>query len=291
MKKKVKHSFLRSFTLVFLTGAVTACNWLGSGGKEDREPVARVYDRYLYKEDIESIVPSALKGNDSIAFIQNYIGIWAKDQLMLYKAEYNLTEQQKDFEQQITDYRNDLLKFAYQQEYVRQNLDTNISDTEVEAYYERNGDNFELKENILKARYMVVNANAPKISNARDWFRSEKPDDFQKVKEYALKYASEFSLEDTSWVSFDLLASKFPIETYNQSEFLANNKYVELTKNGKLYLLKIVSYKIKEGKSPLTYVKDVIRNILINQRKLELLANLEKNLLDDALDKKEFETY
>ncbi len=291
MKRKVNHKLFALLSGVVLFTMATSCNWLRFGTEEEKEPLARVYNRYLYKEDVADIVPAALETNDSLAFLQNYISIWAKDQLMLYKAEYNLTEQQKDFEQQITDYRNDLLKFAYQQEYVRQNLDTNISDVEIEEYYEQNGDNFELKENILKARYVVINSDAPKIDDAREWFRSSKPEDFQKIREYALKYASEFSLEDTSWVSFDLIASKFPVETYNQSEFLANNKYVQVTKGGKLYLLEIVSYKIKEGKSPLTYVKYVIRNILVNQRKLQLLANLEKNLLDDALEKKEFETY
>ena len=291
MSSKDRYKRIALFGWVFLAYFITGCNWLVNSNEEKKEPVARVYDRYLYREDIEDIVPPGLSGSDSLAFIQNYISVWAKDQLMLYKAEYNLTENQKDFDQQITNYRNDLLKFAYQQEYVRQNLDTAISDSEIEDYYEQHGDNFELRENILKARYLIVNTDAPKLDNARNWFRSDKPEDFQKAKEYALKYVSEFALEDTSWVSFDKLASRFPIETYNQSEFLANNKYVEITKGGKLYLLKIVSYRIKEGNSPLAYVKEVIRNILINQRKLELLASLEKNLLEDALEKEEFETY
>ncbi len=274
-------------SLVFITG----CDWLVSSETDQGKPIARVYDRYLYEEEIRQLMPPSLDTNDSLAFIQNYISVWAKDQLMLYKAEFNLTEQQKDFEKQIEDYRKDLLKFAYQQEYVRQNLDTNISDAAIEEYYAENGSNFELKENILKARYLIIPREAPKINKAREWFRSAQSDDRKELKEYALKYATEFALEDTSWVSFDIMAGKFPIETYNQSEFLAENKFVELSRGDKVYLLEIVSYKIKEGRSPLTYVKEVIRNILINQRKLELISNLEKNLLDNALEKKEFETY
>ena len=108
--------------------------------------MARVYDRYLYEEDLANIVPDELTDNDSLAFIQNYINVWAKDQLMLYKAEFNLTESKKDFEKQIREYRNDLLKFTYRQDYISQNLDTNITGAELKAYYEKGENDFRLKQ-------------------------------------------------------------------------------------------------------------------------------------------------
>ena len=103
-----------SLALIVLT--LSSCQFLKSEENEAKgEPVARVYESYLYKEDINEIVPSELSGDDSSSFVQNFVNVWAKNQLMVYKAEFNLTEEQKRFEEKINNYRNDLLKYAYLQ--------------------------------------------------------------------------------------------------------------------------------------------------------------------------------
>ena len=276
-----------------MVGSLASCEYIKQEeDTEDKgEPLARVHDRYLYKSDLNEIIPEDLKGNDSITFVQNYINSWAKNQLILYKAEFNLSDEQKDFEEQIEVYRNDLLKFAYQQEYISQKLDTAISDAEIEEYYQANTSNFQLKENILKPRYVVINTEAPKLSQAKKWFRSSNPKDAERIRDYSHTYAVRSVLADTSWVTFDKLASLIPIETYNQRDFLTKNKFVEITKGDRIYLLEIIAYKIKESNSPLPYVRGIIKNILLNKRKLDLLEKLQENLYEDAIRKKEFETY
>ena len=273
----------------------SSCHLLnGDENEEEGEVIARVYDQYLYEKDLKEIVKFSgfESAQDSILIVQNYINVWAKNQLMLYKAEYNLNEEQKDFEKQINKYRNDLLKFTYQEEYIKQNLDTNISEQEIDLYYSNSKDNFLLKENIVIANYLIVSIKAPEADKAKKWFRSSKVEDFKDLKDYALKYATEFYLGDSSWVSFDKVIAKFPLEKgIDQSKFLTQNNFVELSDTNKIYLLKISDYRLKRNHAPKSYVKNVIQNILINKKKLELLSNLEKNLLEDALKKKEFETY
>lgn len=265
-----------------------------SSGDEKGKVVARVYDRFLFENELKAILPEEeLSSNDSIVLIQNYINVWAKNQLMLYKAEYNLNEEQKNFEEQIEDYRNDLLKFAYETEYLKQNLDTSISKAEIQEYYRLSSANFLLKENILIADYIIINPNAPNLKDAKKWFKSNKAEERSELKNYALKYAREFYLEDSTWVSFDRIVSKIPLmdSDLNQQRFLSQNNFVEFSDSNRIYLLQIRDYKIRNQQAPLSYLEDLIRNILINKKKLELLANLEKNLLEDALNKKEFETY
>lgn len=279
-------------TILFSLVALGSCQLSNSEDEQTKgEPIARVYDRYLYQSEIESIIPTDLSSDDSISLVQNYIDSWARNQLMLKMAEFNLTENQKSFEEQIKEYRNDLLKFAYQQEYVRQKLDTNILEEEIAKYYQENSDNFQLKENILMANFLIIDKEAPDIRKVKKWFRSTKEKDQEKLMDYAITYADRFSIRDTNWISYHTLVSLIPVETYNQRDFLSKNKFVEISGEDKIYLLEIVSYKIKDSTSPLPYVKSVIKNILVNQKKLELLTNLEKKLFEDALKKKEFETY
>tara|TARA_R110002072_G_scaffold111011_1_gene239055 strand:- start:1719 stop:2600 length:882 start_codon:yes stop_codon:yes gene_type:complete len=292
LKKKNKYSLSIALLISILCAS---CQFIKPSEEEDKgEVIARVYDRYLYESDLNPVLEQKgnLSSRDSLSLVQNFINIWAKDQLMLYKAEFNLNENQKNFDEQITKYKNDLLKFTYQEEYLQQNLDTNISTQEIEEYYLSSRENFLLKENILIANYIIISTNAPKLSDARDWFKSKEKEDRENLRDFAIKYSREFFLEDSSWLSFDRLASKIPFEKgINQSELLSNNNFLEISDTNKIYLLEIVNYKLKNSHAPLSYIKNIIRNILINKKKLKLLADLEKNLLSDALEKKEFETY
>ncbi len=279
-------------SLLLLAGA---CDFFkGIEDEEDNGPaVARVYDSYLYQSELDKVLPSSLSKEDSISFVQNYINVWAKNELMIYKAEFNLSEEQKQFEEQIENYRNDLLKFAYLQKYVSDRIDTTITDAEIKTYYEENQENFQLKENILRLRYISVPTDAPDIEDLKELFQKAKEDseDQQELIDYALSYARNFALEDTAWINFRDFRRLIPIRSYNQQEFLSRNQYVEIEDDGLFYLAEISEYKIKDNPSPLVYVQDVIRNTLLNKRRLTLIADLEKNLLNDALKKKEFETY
>lgn len=253
--------------------------------------MARVYDSYLYFEELEDLIPKDLSPEDSISFVQNYINVWAKNELMIYKAEFNLTEEQKQFEEQIQNYRNDLLKFAYLEKYVADRLDTTISEEEVKSYYEAHQENFQLKENILRYRFVCVPADAPDLDDLPSYFKSSKEEDRAKLMDYVLRNARNFSLDDTTWLSFNEFRQLIPIRTYNQQDFLARNKFVEIEAEGLYYIAEIIDYKIKDNPSPLVYVEEIIRKTLVNKRRLDLIADLEKNLLSDALKKKEFETY
>lgn len=281
---------------VFLTALLAAatlhsCSLLEEEEDDLRgEPVARVYDSFLYEADLEEVLADDLSGEDSISFVQNYINVWAKNQLMVYKAEYNLTEEQKSFEEQIQNYRNDLLKYAYLQKYVDEKLDTNISPAEIRAYYKENQANFLLKENILRFRYLVVPEDAPQVEKVKRLFYSDDEKDRKELEDYALSYARLFSTKDTAWISFNEFTEIIPVQTFNQQEFL-NNREIQFSREGLLYLVEISDYKIKDSPSPLPYVYNLIKNIILNKRRLSLIENLEKNLLNDAIKKKEFETY
>lgn len=285
---------LRSHIVLFTILALfSSCDYLGTlkGEEEKGKVIARVYDSFLYESDLENVVSSELSPEDSTAFVQNYINVWAKNQLMIYKAEFNLTDEEKQFEEQIQNYRNDLLKFAFLEKYVDDRLDTSITKEEIEQYYQDNQDNFQLKENILRMRYISVPVDAPDISDLKEMFRSNDSLKKEDLLDYAISFARNFNLEDTSWISFSQFRRLVPVQAYNQQEFLSKNRYIELENDNLLYLVSIAEFKIKDNTSPLLYVENIIRNILLNKRRLDLISDLEKNLLSDALKKKEFETY
>lgn len=261
-------------------------------GDDDRgEKVARVYDAVLYEEDIRDVIPSGLVGDDSLTWVRKYVNNWGKEQLIIKKAEFNLADKEKDFEELVEQYRSDLLKFTYQQRYVDQNLDTAISNEQILEYYESNSTEFELKENILIVDYLVLNQDAPDLTEVRRWFKSNSTDAATELADYAFKYARSSSFGDTNWVRFNDLAKFIPLKTYNQQDFLSRNEFVELSDSTGVYFLEIVDYKITEDVSPLPYVRETIKNIILNKRKQEIIASMEERIVNDAYENNDFEIY
>jgi hypothetical protein len=48
-------------------------------------------------------------------------------------------------------------------------------------------------------------------------------------------------------------------------------------------------YRISDNVSPLEFVKDDIKNIILNKRKVELARQLEDEVYNEAVNNKEFE--
>ena len=72
-------------------------------------------------------------------------------------------------------------------------------------------------------------------------------------------------------------------------QFLKANPYYETSDDAYLYFFKVVEYRISDNVSPLEFVKDDVRNIILNKRKVELAKRLEDEVYNKALDQKEFE--
>ncbi len=279
---------LKTAILFVLAGSLLSCKLIR---KDDEiKPVARVFDSYLYEDEIQGLT-NGLNAQDSAAFIENYIYSWGKEQLLIHRAEFNLAESQKDFEELVMQYRNDLLKFAYLEKYVNEHLDTVISDELIQTYYLEHSADFELKENILKAEYFVFDNETKELDKAKSWWRSVSEKNTERFLEYASIFAKEKSVGDTNWVRYNELSMRIPLQTYNQLSVLNNNKRLFLEDSINTYFVSIKAFKIKDDVSPLPYVSKTVKSIILNKRKLELIAKMEASLVKDAYDKKNFEIY
>jgi hypothetical protein len=282
--------FFLILSLVFLTGFSSCGNSKGKGD-QGRKPVARVYDKYLYADELSGMVPSGTSGEDSAKIILNYITNWTKEILILRKAEANLSDEQKNVEKALEAYRRSLFLYAYEKELIRQKLDTVVSNEEIEEYYRKNQNNFQLKDNIIKVLYVKVNKKAPQLAKLRMLYRSDIPKDRDALQSYCHEFAENFYLDDNSWLLFEDLLKEIPIETYNKELFLHNNRFVEVADSLHYYFVNIKGFKIKNSISPLAFEKENIRNTIINKRKLQLINSMKEDVYRDAEEKKDVEYY
>lgn len=259
--------------------------------KKEEAILARVGDEYLYESDIKDLVPEGISLKDSMVLVRNYVNNWVKTTLMVHQAEKNLTDRQLNFNKQLEEYKNSLIIYKYESEWIRQNLDTVVSDKEIETYYNKHLSNFELKENIVRVLYVIVDEEAEKDLNFNKIMRLPDTLMLDSLEAQCEMFARSYFLDTTTWIRFEKLQKIIPIETYNQELFLKENDLLRLHKDKEVYLVRFFDYKIKDEISPLELEYNDIRNIIINTRKMELIKKMRDDIYKSALANKEFEIY
>jgi hypothetical protein len=254
--------------------------------------IARVNDKYLFTRDVAEIVPAGTSSEDSARLVKRYVNSWIRKQLLIDEAASNIEFDQQELERKILDYRYALMVYEYEKYYVNSALNKEVTEEEVAQYYEANKDNFELKQNIIKGIYVKVPTEAPRINSLKDFMKLEEEGDREKLKSYSYRFASDFMLDDAAWINFDELIMNTPFAGIpNKVQWLKENKWVETSDDRYQYFLKIQDYKISNELSPLEFVRDQIETIIINKRKIELAARLEKEIYEKAQKSKVFEIY
>jgi hypothetical protein len=283
--------------MCLLISGLTSCDFIkmrrdGSIEDKNRQPVARVNNAYLYKDELGGIVPQNSSKTDSTARVEAYIESWIRKQLLIQEATRKININEAELERKILDYRYSIIAYEYQSYYVKQNLDTIVKAPEIETYYKENIDNFILKQNIIRATFIKVPKNAPQTKKIKEWIFSAAEDDKADLKSYCLSFSVAYHISDSTWMIFDELVRNSPLaEIPNKVQFLKTNPYHETEDESYLYFLKVDEYRISDNVSPLEFVRDEITNIILNKRKVQLAKKLENDVYNNALDDKEFEIF
>lgn len=253
--------------------------------------MARVYDDYLYESDLEGVVASGTLPKDSLLITKSFIDNWIRQRLIFEQAEKNLTGSQMDFSKQLDDYKNSLIIYAYENELVRQKLDTVVTDDETQTYYDANLQNFLLKDNIVQLQYVKMPLKSTFSKQVKKLLNSDDPDDKNKLADLCEKIAADYFLDSENWLFFNDVLKQIPVKTYNQEEFLKNRRDLEYQDSSFIYLVRFKDFKIKESVSPLSFEKQRIRDIILNKRKIELIARMQDDIFAAAQKKNVFEIY
>lgn len=257
----------------------------------DEKPLAKVFDKYLYPSNLKDIIPVNISPSDSSILVNDYIDKWIRKQLLLRRAELNLTDEEKNVDKQLENYRSSLLIFKYEQSLIKQKLDTVITMEEIEKYYSDNPANFLLNNNIVKAIFLMVPRDAPDLRDLRRWYRNDTDDNLKKLEAYAFQYAEIYDYFDDGWVDFSEIEKNLPVRIDNPQNLLKYRKYYEVRDSTYFYFLNIKDYKLLGSVAPLSYVIQDIRTIIINKRKITQVKRLESNIYNDALNRGYFTIY
>lgn len=273
--------------LIWIMALACSCN----NPQDKNVLVAKAGDRELTWEELKNVIPDNSSNEDSIMLAESYISNWVKEQLIVAHAEANLSEEKRNFDDLIEKYRKSLVTYEYEQELIRQKLDTNVSMQEIEQYYNDNIRNFQLKDYILKVKYCAVNVEYENLKNLGKYFYSEKPEDLVKWQQLCVEAGAFYYFNEEKWMLFDEFLKQVPLEVFDFESFLKKNKNIDFEKDNNKYLITITDYQLSGSVSPLSFEKLKIRDLILNKRKMELLDKMRSDVYDQALRENKIEYY
>lgn len=287
---RIKSRMQKIFISVFTVMLLVSCSYFKTEPVE--EAVAKVGDNYLLKSDIKKILNSNISREDSLIVVNNYIQSWAQQQILLEKAKINLSEdKQSEFEDLIKQYRADLFINAYKEGLIAKSMDTTVSQEELQYFYEEHKINFKLNEDLVKLRYINLPSGYADLDHAKEAFQRFDKEDKEYLKNSAIKFKA-YTFNDSIWVKSSSVVQKIPqINTDNKDSYLKKEHFFELSDSLGVYLVAVNEVLNRTEMAPLEYVEPTVKKIILNKRKLEFIKNLEKDLLDEATRKKEFEIF
>jgi len=257
-----------------------------------RIAIAEVGKVILYYDEMPRLIQRGINESDSVAIVQNYINKWAKRELLLQKAEENLSPKLKnEIVQQLEETRANLVIYQYQRQMILEKMDTVLTETEVENYYATNEKSFILSSNIVKALFIKLPVETPNIEKIKLLARSNDQNDLQQLESYCYQFAEKFDDFNEEWVSMDRLSVELQENIENEENFLKRNTFFETSDSISVYLISIRDYRLRSTLAPFEYVKDDIKRIIWNTRRFEFIQSLENGIYNEALKENSFKIY
>lgn len=276
--------------IVLLGGALLAFGverWYrythNQGQAVENPPVARVYNQYLYKSDLEHLQAEHSTAADNAAVVEQYIQRWISKQLLIAEAEAHSKYNKAEIERRVLDYRYALLVHSFIEKLVNSQLDRDVSEEEIASYYQAHQESFILRSNIFRGMFVAIPKSAPNKAKLRSLLEGKGREKQQALGTYCPQFATNYALDTSVWLQWDELIKGISFDkARDKTKLLRKGKLLQARDEKHLYYFKINECRLVGDVSPLAFVSDQIADIIIYKRKVDLANKLKKDILQQA---------
>lgn len=249
--------------------------------------VAKVGNNVLTVAEIKEMTPANLTGTDSLSFVKLYVDNWLIRQLKVEEAGTLFSNEVREIEKLVSDYRQSLLMRRVDQYHIDKNMSDDFTDDEITLYYNSHKANFVLDETLVKGVIVVCNNSSRKSTVLEDNIErvGSSASAIKTLEDACLKNGFTLINHYDAWVSFSDFLSNLPTtKSQNYDHILDRVGVQEIVANNTRYYFFIASACRKGNIAPVEVVSDNIRRILITQRRSEIIKSHEQAILDKAFE-------
>ncbi len=250
---------------------------------ESRIPYLEVEGRYLYLEDIESVIPNGISKEDSLSVAENYIKKWVTDVLLYTHANKNISDKES-IEKLVVDYRKSLVIHQYEENLITERLADVLSEKRMQAFYEQHKERFRLNECVIKGVFIQVPLGAPKFKLLQKWMRKLDQKSLENIEKYSIQNATSYQYFGDKWVRFAEISKNMPLQVDNESNYLRSTNYIETSDSSYHFILRVVEAGFVGDVEPFDIAKEKIYTILMNKERLDFIRKIQEKLYKEAVN-------
>lgn len=279
--KQMKGSSWVFLVLTFLSACSTP--------EPDEPKLARVHDHVLLLSDLDGLFNENTTPEDSMAIIQTFRDRWIREALILHQAEENKPDN-LDIEALVRNYRESLLKNAYEQVVVEAELDSVISPAELLAFYEKNKEQYELETPIIRCHFIKVPLPLAREDSLRFWWNNTNEQNLEKLTSYCQQNNGTYILNDSIWTRLEEVAIELPKGSLTADNVGAKRDFQQLGEEYQ-YFLRVFEVRNRREIAPLAFIEEQARKVILHSRKIKLLQNKKEELYKLELRRNNIEIF
>ena len=248
-----------------------------------RTPLVELDGNFLYQEDLAAVQPVGQSKDDSLLFAEHYIRNWAEDILMYEKAQNNIPDN-AEIEQLVKNYRKALIMHVYQQSLIQEKLAEEITEADLQTYYDTNKDVFKAEVPLMKGLFIKVPLTSPGIGRVRQWYKDERQSAVEHLEKYSLQNAVKYEYFYDKWIPASEILSLMPLREEKVDAYFAKNRHVELKDTAYWYFLNVSDYIPTGGQEPYEAARSAVSEMVVNRKQVEFLNQVKGDLYKEAVE-------
>lgn len=248
-----------------------------------RTPLVELDGNFLYQEDLAAVQPVGQSKDDSLLFAEHYIRNWAEDILMYEKAQNNIPDN-AEIEQLVKNYRKALIMHVYQQSLIQEKLAEEITEADLQTYYDTNKDVFKAEAPLMKGLFIKVPLTSPDIGRVRQWYKDERQSAVEHLEKYSLQNAVKYEYFYDKWIPASEILSLMPLREEKVDAYFAKNRHVELKDTAYWYFLNVSDYIPTGGQEPYEAARSAVSEMVVNRKQVEFLNQVKDDLYKEAVE-------
>ncbi|NDV64566.1 peptidyl-prolyl cis-trans isomerase [Bacteroides sp. 224] len=266
--------------LLFFFLLCVSCN--GNRNSMEENLLVEVNGEFLYKDDLQKVLPVGLSKDDSLLFAENYIRNWVEDILLYNVAKTNIPNSE-EVDKLVESYRKTLIIHTYQQELISQRLSSEIPERELTEFYENNKRLFILERPLVKGLFIRVPLAAPNMNDVRKWYKTETQEAIEYLEKYSLQHALSYDYFYDKWITLSEVLGKMPLKEVNQEDYVAKHRHIELQDTVSYYFLNVTDYLGVGDEKPYDFARPSVIEIITNMKRVNFIKDMKSDLYKEAL--------
>lgn len=272
--------------VILMTLSLVACKWNKSVTDyiQGKTPIVEINGDVLYAEDIRQVIPLGLSDADSALFAERYIRNWAQDVLFYQNAIRNIPDT-KDIDRLVENYRRSLFEHEYQRRLIEQKFSSEITQEEIEQFYNDNLRLFVLDESLVKGLFLKIPNRSHDLADIRRLYTQMDDESFEEIEKYCIRNAARCEFFYDNWRTVAEIEVLLPAMDKPLEKELKSGVNMEFKDEEYIYLLNVSEFVARGDIEPLDHASYRIRGLLINSNEVTYMRKIKEDLYDAALER------